>query len=127
MKHIAIDLYFVCGYVTKGLLQVHHVSSHDQLADLLTKALLRLKFTQLRTKIGITDGEPILRGRVKNPATNHAFSVTTAPSARENQAAKNPATDHAISPSVTTISSAKDKIANLSGAGIMEIKSSVKS
>jgi len=117
MKYIVIDLYFVRDYVTKGLLQVHHVSSHDQLADLLTKALPRIRFTHLRTKINITDGEPILRGRVKNSATDHAPSVTTVPSVRENQAVKNLATDHAISLSVTTISSTRDNqaiIANLS-------------
>jgi hypothetical protein len=117
MKHIVIDLYFVRDYVTKGLLQVHHVSSHDRLTDLLTKALPRIRFTHLRTKISITDGEPILRGCVKNPTIDHAPSVTTVPSTRENQAVKNPTTNHDISPSVTTISSARDNqaiIANLS-------------
>ena len=117
MKHIVIDLHFVRDHVTKGLFQVHHVSSQDWLANLLTKALSCIRFTHLRTKISITDGEPILRRRVKNLAIDHAPSVTTIPSTRENQAVKNPATNHAISPSVTTISSTRDNqaiIANLS-------------
>jgi hypothetical protein len=66
MKHIAIDLYFVRDYVVKGLLQVHHASSHNQLADLLTKALPRVRSTHLQTKISIIDGKPILLMRVKN-------------------------------------------------------------
>jgi hypothetical protein len=39
MKHIQIDLHFVRDMAQKGLLNVHHVHSHDQLADLLTKPL----------------------------------------------------------------------------------------
>jgi hypothetical protein len=65
MKHIAIDLHFVRDLVSKGMLQVSHVSTHDQLADLLTKALSRQKFQTLCSKIGLSDGTPILRGRVK--------------------------------------------------------------
>jgi hypothetical protein len=65
MKHIAIDLHFVCDLVSKGMLHVSHVSTHDQLADILTKALSRQKFHTLCSKIGLSDGTPILRGRVK--------------------------------------------------------------
>ncbi|GKV25827.1 hypothetical protein SLEP1_g35210 [Rubroshorea leprosula] len=39
MKHIAIDLHFVRDLVDKRLLHVSHISSHDQLADGLTKSL----------------------------------------------------------------------------------------
>lgn len=38
MKHIAIDYHFVRDKVSKGLLQVSHVSTKDQLADALTKS-----------------------------------------------------------------------------------------
>jgi hypothetical protein len=86
MKHIAIDLHFVRDYVVKGFLQVHHASSHDQLADLLAKALPHIRFTHLQTKIDIIDSKPILWGRVKNQAINQAPSVTTKQSAKENQA-----------------------------------------
>lgn len=34
MKHIAIDMHFVYDLVSKGMLQVSHASTHDQLADL---------------------------------------------------------------------------------------------
>lgn len=63
MKHIAIELHFVRDFVNKGLLLVSHVSTHDQLVDLLTKPLSRARFQTLRSKIRITDGRLILRGR----------------------------------------------------------------
>ena len=37
IKHIAIDLHFVYDLVSKGMLQVSHVSIHDQLAYLNEK------------------------------------------------------------------------------------------
>ncbi|KAK2977771.1 hypothetical protein RJ640_028916 [Escallonia rubra] len=64
MKHIALDYHFVRECVTNGSLRVHHVSTKDQLADILTKALPRLQFIPLRSKIGVTNGASILRGRV---------------------------------------------------------------
>lgn len=56
MKHIEIDLHFVQDYINKGILQVAHVSTQHQLADLLTKALSRSRFQLLRSKIGVADG-----------------------------------------------------------------------
>jgi hypothetical protein len=72
MKHIQIDLHFVWDMAQKGILQVHHVHSHDQLADLLTKPLSTQHTKQLRTKIGLADGSPILRGRIKDHSTDLA-------------------------------------------------------
>jgi hypothetical protein len=65
MKHIAIDLNFVRDHVNKGLQKVSHVSTHDQLADILTKPLSRQRFQLLRSKIGVSDGASILRGRIR--------------------------------------------------------------
>ncbi|KAF5450344.1 hypothetical protein F2P56_030704 [Juglans regia] len=62
MKHVAIDLHFVQDYVNKGILQVAHVSTHDQLADLMTKALSHPHFQLLRSKIGVTGWEHHLEG-----------------------------------------------------------------
>lgn len=53
MKHIALDLHFVRDHVQAGALRVTHVSTHDQLADALTKPLPRLRFTELMSKIGV--------------------------------------------------------------------------
>ena len=54
MKHIAINYHFVRGQVQNGLLRVTHVSTHDQLADGLTKPLPRTMFQNLCNKIGVT-------------------------------------------------------------------------
>ncbi|CAA7024026.1 unnamed protein product [Microthlaspi erraticum] len=50
MKHLARDM------VQTGQLRVSHVSTHDQLADGLTKPLGRACFALLRDKIGVSKG-----------------------------------------------------------------------
>lgn len=66
MKHIAIDIHFVRDLTEKGLLSVSHVSTVDQLADVLTKSLPRARFQLLRSKISVADGTSILRGRIRD-------------------------------------------------------------
>ncbi|KAH9726634.1 hypothetical protein KPL70_008338 [Citrus sinensis] len=46
-----------------GLLSVAHVPSMHQLADVLTKLLPRLPFERARSKLGVLDSTPLLRGR----------------------------------------------------------------
>jgi hypothetical protein len=65
MKHIQIDIHFVRDLVAKKILNVKHVHTADQLADLLTKPLSRQRTDYLRNKIGLSDGSPFLRGRIK--------------------------------------------------------------
>jgi hypothetical protein len=77
MKHIQIDLHFVRDMAQKGMLQVHHVHNQNQLADLLTKPLSTHRTEQLRTKIGLADGSPILRGRIKDHSTDPASDHST--------------------------------------------------
>lgn len=62
MKHIALDYHFVRQQVQNGKLTVSHISTKDQLADILTNPLHRSRFTHLRDKIGVVDCDPILRG-----------------------------------------------------------------
>jgi hypothetical protein len=64
MKHISLDYHFVREQVRDGKLQVSHVSTKDQIADLLTKPLPRAKFEELRSKMQVTDGNFILRGHI---------------------------------------------------------------
>ena len=85
MKHIQIDLHFVRDIVQKGTLHVHHVHTQDQLADLLTKPLSRQRTELLRTKIGVTNGNSILRGRIKDDSLNQAEDPMSSKSAN-NQA-----------------------------------------
>uniref|UniRef100_A0A2N9H7X1 Reverse transcriptase Ty1/copia-type domain-containing protein n=1 Tax=Fagus sylvatica TaxID=28930 RepID=A0A2N9H7X1_FAGSY len=69
MKHIQIDLHFVRDLVQQGCLQVRHVHTQDQLADLLTKPLSRQQTKLLSNKIGLADGSPNLarayKGRLR--------------------------------------------------------------
>lgn len=53
MKHVIVDYHFIRDQVQSGLLRVAHVSSADQLADLLTKSLPTSQFLLLRDKIGL--------------------------------------------------------------------------
>ena len=65
LKHIQIDLHFMCDLVHKGSLQVKHVHTQDQIADMLTKPLSRQRTELLRNKTGLADGSSILRGRIR--------------------------------------------------------------
>ncbi|KAJ9672834.1 hypothetical protein PVL29_026181 [Vitis rotundifolia] len=54
MKHVAIDYHFIRDQVQSSALRVTHVSSADQLVDVLTKPLPRSCFQELWVKIGIS-------------------------------------------------------------------------
>lgn len=54
MKHLALDFHFVREKVQEGSLWVTHIKVDDQLADILTKPLLRPRFHILIYKIGLT-------------------------------------------------------------------------
>ncbi|XP_019262365.1 PREDICTED: uncharacterized protein LOC109240184 [Nicotiana attenuata] len=71
MKHIEIDYHFVRSLVQRGLLRVSHVSSKEQLADLLTKPLSNQDFERLRSKIGISSRATILRGHISDTLIDH--------------------------------------------------------
>ncbi|KAL0718068.1 hypothetical protein Bca4012_067390 [Brassica carinata] len=58
MKHLALDYHFIRDNVNSGALRVTHVSTHDQLADALTKPLPRARFIELATKIGVRQLPP---------------------------------------------------------------------
>ncbi|KAJ0580022.1 putative RNA-directed DNA polymerase [Helianthus annuus] len=73
MKHVALDYHFVREKITAGTLRVLHIHSADQLADVLTKPLGRVPFQRLRSKIGVSDGSSILRGRITD-ITDHTKS-----------------------------------------------------
>ena len=64
MKHITIDFHFVRDRVQNEELRVSHVSSFDQLVDVLTKLVSRQQLQQLCVKIGVST-RPISRGHDK--------------------------------------------------------------
>ncbi|CAA7019426.1 unnamed protein product [Microthlaspi erraticum] len=58
MKHIALDYHFLRNQIQAGMLRVSHVSTHDQLADALTKPLPRPQFHRACSKIGVIKVPP---------------------------------------------------------------------
>ena len=66
MKHISLDYHFVSEQVQAGCIRVSHVSTKDQLANLLTKPLPVSKFEYFRDKMKLINGNLILRGRIED-------------------------------------------------------------
>lgn len=54
-KHIDVFAHFVRERVQNGELRIEHVSSEDQIADILTKPIPRVLFHRLREKLGMVD------------------------------------------------------------------------
>lgn len=55
MKHVAIDFHFVREQVQHKEIEVHHLHSADQVADILTKSLPKATFAQQFSKLGVVD------------------------------------------------------------------------
>lgn len=53
LKHVDIRLHFVRDYVQSGEVIVIHLSTKDQIADILTKAVGRERFSVLRDRMGV--------------------------------------------------------------------------
>ena len=53
-KHIELDCHFVREKLLDGLISLHHVSSHQQLADVLTKPLSGPLHRALVGKLGVS-------------------------------------------------------------------------
>ncbi|KAL1191224.1 Retrovirus-related Pol polyprotein from transposon RE2 [Cardamine amara subsp. amara] len=54
-KHIERDCHFIRDEIIRGTVATQHVSSKNQLADILTKALGRKEFEAFKVKLGIYD------------------------------------------------------------------------
>jgi hypothetical protein len=54
-KHIELRHHFIRGYIESGEMNVEHVSTNLQLADILTKGLGRVKFIEMRLKLGVEE------------------------------------------------------------------------
>ena len=52
-KHVELDRHFIKEKVEGGLLNLVHTPTHLQVADILTKALARIKFEELTSKLGM--------------------------------------------------------------------------
>jgi hypothetical protein len=52
-KHIDTRYHYILDCIDQGMVDVDHVETDHQLADILTKPLGRVKFVELRTKLGV--------------------------------------------------------------------------
>ena len=52
-KHIKIRYHYVCDMVHKGAVKLKYVPTEEQVADVLTKPLSRVKFEYFRDKLGV--------------------------------------------------------------------------
>jgi hypothetical protein len=52
-KHIEIRYHYIDDMVQRGALKLQYISTDEQVVDVLTKPLYRVKFEHFRDKIGI--------------------------------------------------------------------------
>lgn len=65
MKHLTLDYFFVYEKVSAKEMEVRHIPSSNQLADILSKLLPKARFELLVEKIGVAKRPPILRGNIR--------------------------------------------------------------
>ena len=53
MKHIDIKYHFIREKIQEKKIQVSHVSTHHQIADIFTKPLTKIKFEDFRKQLGV--------------------------------------------------------------------------
>lgn len=61
-KHIALDFHFIREQVESKQLQISHVSSVDQVADIFTKPLHKDRFTSIRHKLQVRSAHELAGG-----------------------------------------------------------------
>jgi hypothetical protein len=52
-KYIELRYHFIRDCIEKGFIDADYINTKDQLANILTKALRRVKFQELRSRIGM--------------------------------------------------------------------------
>ncbi|XP_020686945.1 uncharacterized protein LOC110102803 [Dendrobium catenatum] len=61
-KHIEIDHHFISDHINRKAIEVAHINSADQPADILTKPITGKRFSELRTKLTICRSDDQLAG-----------------------------------------------------------------
>ena len=54
-KHIDTRYHFLCECIEEGKVEIDHIGTADQLADMFTKALGRVRFLELRNELGVVE------------------------------------------------------------------------
>jgi hypothetical protein len=57
-KHIEIRYHFIHDMVQRGALKLQYISTDEQVVDVLTKPLSRVKFEHFRDKLCIVQKDP---------------------------------------------------------------------
>ena len=65
-KHIEVHHHFVREKVLNQEIELRGVPTSNQVVDIFTKALARLKFEEVRDALGIIDRKYALRGSIIN-------------------------------------------------------------
>ena len=52
-KHIDIKYQYICDMVEKGVVKLQYIATDEQVADVLTKLLSKVKFEYLKVKLGV--------------------------------------------------------------------------
>ena len=52
-NNIEIKYHYIRGMVQRGAVKLQHVTTDEQIADVLTKPLARVKFEYFREKLGV--------------------------------------------------------------------------
>jgi len=61
-KHIEIRYYFIRDMVQRGFIRLHHISTDEKIADILTEALSKGKFLVFIEHLGLMDVNPLNEG-----------------------------------------------------------------
>ena len=58
-KHIEIQYFYIKDMMHKGAIKLQYVSTDEQLSDVLTKPLSRVKFKYFQDKLGVENEEEL--------------------------------------------------------------------
>jgi hypothetical protein len=72
-KHSDVRYHYIHEYVEEGRIASRYTETLEQLADMLTKVLGRVRFLDLRSKIGV--GQIVVEIRGRN-VVNHSHDPT---------------------------------------------------
>ena len=63
LKHIEIKYHYIRDMVQRGVVKLQHVATDEQIADVLTKPLARVKFEYFKEKLGVLQIEFSSKGK----------------------------------------------------------------